>query len=61
MKKQSKELLELVIKNEELIMKALTIEILIDKEEYKPLIKKPSKILRINEVSGVVPVRGSMR
>lgn len=61
MKKQSKELLELVIKNEELIMKALNIEIPIDKEEYKPLIKKPSKILRINEVSGVVPVRGSMR
>jgi len=61
MKKQSKELLEVVLRNEELIMKALNIEIPEKKIEYKPLIKKPSKIFPINEQSGVVPIKGTMK
>lgn len=60
MKEEIKELINTILKNEELIMKALNIEIPERKIEYKPLVKKPSPILKINEKSGVVPIKGVM-
>lgn len=58
MKEETKELIKTILRNEELIMKALNIEIPERKIEYKPLVKKQSPILPINEKSGVVPIKG---
>ena len=60
MKQENKEILDLIVRNEKLIMAALNIEIPEKKIEYKPLIKKQTQISRMNEKSGVVPIKGTM-